>query len=90
MQETPSVKRLKFAADHGYHYVGNGWFLPIKSVGTIGEFKRIYNFSVHERINLRFQMVGLCRKHAVHVMTYFTKRWKENHIYGRFLIDNKV
>lgn len=28
MAETPSVSRLRFAALHGFTYVGNGWFLP--------------------------------------------------------------
>lgn len=88
--QTPSVATLNFAKSHGYKYVGNGWFLPVEPVLTIGEFKRIHDFSIHERINLRSDMQGLCKKHSVHIMSYFKKRWFENHIYGRFLVDNKV
>lgn len=90
MSNTPGVRRLHFARSHGYKYVGNGWFLPIEPVLTIGQFKRINDMSIHERINLASSMEGLCRKHSVHIMTYIYKRWKERRVYGRFLIENKV
>lgn len=90
MEETPSTIRMQFANSHGYKYVGNGLFMPVDQIATIGDFKRVHNFNVHERINLRADMEGLCRKHSVHIMVYMLKRWKENHIYGRFLVNNKV
>lgn len=90
MNETPSQRRLDFAKNHGYKYVGNGWFLPVEPVLTIGEFKRITDFTINERINLKRDMSGLCAKHSVYIMVYILKRVKKNHIYGRFLVNNKV
>lgn len=78
---TPSVQRLKFAKEHGYKYVGNGWFESVNTMPFLQMCRTVNSMTVHQKINLRHNFKPTCTKFEVFVSKWFYLRTKSEDIY---------